>query len=394
MGTYEILLGLTLVIILSYVFEIIAGKFKLPSILLLIGTGIGLKVMSDFLGWQTINLMTIIPVLGTVGLILIVFEGALEIDYTREKNSLIKNALINAAIGLVLHALLVTYAIHVFTNTSWHTALVNAIPFSVISSAIAIPSTVGMNQKSKEFIVYESSFSDILGIIFFNYALIYSSFSFQLVTSLVKELLFVGVMSVVFSLLLLYLLKSIKHHVKFILIIAVLILVYVLGKMLHVSSLILILFFGLFLNNMDQIPSDNFQKYFNYENFKKDFHFLHQITAEGVFLIKTFFFLLFGYIINPALLRDPQALLLGGIVLIFLYFIRWVLLKMTLKSTLPELLLAPRGLISVLLFLSIPTELQLPQIHLGLLFVVVLGTALVLGFRAFLATPGKPSGSH
>ena len=48
-------------------------------------------------------------------------------------------------------------------------ALVNAIPLSIISSAIAIPSVDQIGKSKREFIVYESIFSDIFGILIFNF---------------------------------------------------------------------------------------------------------------------------------------------------------------------------------------------------------------------------------
>jgi len=47
----------------------------------------------------------------------------------------------------------------------------SAIPLAIISSAVAIPSAAGLLKQDREFVVYESTFSDILGIMIFNYAL-------------------------------------------------------------------------------------------------------------------------------------------------------------------------------------------------------------------------------
>ena len=50
-------------------------------------------------------------------------------------------------------------------------AVLFAIPLSIISSAVAIPSATGLIDHEREFVIYESTFSDILGIMIFNYAL-------------------------------------------------------------------------------------------------------------------------------------------------------------------------------------------------------------------------------
>ena len=50
---------------------------------------------------------------------------------------------------------------------SWMSAIVYATPLSILSSAIIIPSVGNLTQEKKEFHVYESTFSDILGIMQF-----------------------------------------------------------------------------------------------------------------------------------------------------------------------------------------------------------------------------------
>ena len=46
-------------------------------------------------------------------------------------------------------------------------ALVYALPLSIMSSAIIIPSVANLSNYKKEFLIYESTFSDILGIMVF-----------------------------------------------------------------------------------------------------------------------------------------------------------------------------------------------------------------------------------
>ena len=46
-------------------------------------------------------------------------------------------------------------------------AALAAMPFAVVSSAVAIPSSAGLADATREFVVYESSLSDILGVLVF-----------------------------------------------------------------------------------------------------------------------------------------------------------------------------------------------------------------------------------
>lgn len=384
MSTGLILIILCSLILIGYLLDIFAKFLKIPSVLLLIGLGVLLKVLVGYLNIATIDFMRVIPTIGTLGLILIVFEGGLELEFKKEKSSIVRNAFLLSLIILIMTALGIAAVFMHFTNASFYVSLVNAIPYSVISSAIAIPSAKNLSGSSREFITFESSFSDIFGIVFFNYALQYSAISMAVVGGLLGELTLVTLLSLLFCLLLLYLLRKITHHVKFVMIIAFMVLLYAIGKELHLSSLILVLIFGLLVRNIQVIKHPWLAEKYSSPEFKSDFHLLHSITAEGVFLIKTFFFVLFGFIIDLDLLSDPVMLQIGGVVLAVIYLSRLVALPVFIRKVMPELLYSPRGLISILLYLSLPESMKLPQLHTGLLFFIVLSTSLVMVSSVFL----------
>jgi len=366
------------IIIIAYLIEVFARRTKIPAVLFLIILGILMRQVSDHLKLIDFDFKTIIPVLGTFGLILIVFEGALELDYEKQKNRIIRNAFLSSLIILVATTIAVTILLSEITELSFHQCLVNAIPLSIISSAIAIPSVVSMTTKTKEFITYESTFSDILGIILFNYAVTFSVINTGMFMKLGAELVLVTLLSLAGCLLLLFLLKKITHTVKFILIITVMVFLFSIGKYYHLSSLILVLVFGLFLKNLHLFRGPLFQKYFVYDKFDKDFSFLHQITAEGVFLVKTFFFVIFGFIIDFEELLYTRTLVISLLVIGIIYLIRAVFIRLITKGFLPITFISPRGLITILLYLSIPEEFRIPEVNAGVLFLVVLITSFMM----------------
>ncbi len=390
MTTYTILIGLSLLVIFSYLFDLFAKKTKLPSILLLLTLGIGLRLLSDHFKWETFNFFKILPTLGTVGLILIVFEGALELKYEKSKNKVIKGALSSAFFILLITVLLITFIIHQISGKDWYICFINAIPFSVISSAIAIPSVSGFNQKTREFIIYESSFSDIIGIILFNFAIANSQISFSSFLGLGTDLLSISILSIAACAILMYIMRKIKHHVKFFLILSILILVYAVGQTLHLPSLILILVFGLFLNNADQFNYLWFKAKFWYDSFEKDLVQLHQLSAESAFIIRTFFFVIFGFTINLSDLNDNYLFINGAIILFSIFALRFIYLYFFRKENLkPEGFVTPRGLISILLFYNIPNELRLAEIDASYLFLIVLGTSIIMTIGLMLNKPKK-----
>lgn len=379
MSTYTTLIILSGLIIFSYLFDLVARRIKLPSVLLLLLLGIGLKVLVDHYQWQTFNFLTILPTLGTVGLIMIVFEGSLELKYHPEKNKLIKSAFFSALTILLGTVIIVTMIIYQITHHSLYTCIANAIPFSVISSAIAIPSANALRGKDKEFVVYESSFSDILAIVLFNFVISNKSITTGSFVELGFTTLLILLLSAFASVLLLFLMGRLNQHIKFFLIISILILLYAIGQSFHLSALVLILSTGLFLNNADAIKFAWFKSTFIYKNLSQDLSQLYQLSAESAFILRTFFFIIFGFTMNIYELNDWLVIANGVFILASIYGVRYIFLKIFRKdSTIPVLYVAPRGLISILLYYNLPDHLKLQEISTSFLFMVVLGTSIVM----------------
>src|SRR5688572_6347814 len=154
MDTYSILILLGSLVIFSYLFDIFSRKTRVPSVLLLLFLGMLLRYGSGLLEIPVYNFSTILPLLGTVGLILIVFEGALELKYDAGKAKLIKNAFGAAVFILIFTSLAIAGIFYYFLDQSFYICVLNALPFSVISSSIAIPSVASLQNSKKEFIVY------------------------------------------------------------------------------------------------------------------------------------------------------------------------------------------------------------------------------------------------
>ncbi|WP_343535692.1 sodium:proton antiporter [Pedobacter sp.] len=379
MTTYTILIVLSALVIFSYLFDLVASRTKLPSVLLLLVLGIGLRILVDKLQIHTFSFLQILPTLGTVGLILIVFEGSLELKYAREKNKVIKGAFLSALLILIATVAVITFIIYQITGQTLYLCFVNAIPFSVISSAIAIPSVSNINKKSKEFVIYESSFSDILGIILFNFAVANQHITVGSFGQLAINTILILLLSVVACITLLYLMGRLRHHIKFFLIISILIMVYAIGQSFHLSALVLILSFGLFLNNADAIKHAWFRSVFIYKNLSNDLTQLHQLSAETAFIIRTFFFVIFGFTMNIYELDNFNIIANGIIMLGSIYVIRFAYLYFFKREhVLPEGFVTPRGLISILLYYNLPQHMKLAEIGTPFLFMVVLGSSLVM----------------
>ncbi|MBK8567263.1 MAG: sodium:proton antiporter [Saprospiraceae bacterium] len=396
MGTYPILMLLCGLVIFSYLFDIFSRKTKVPSVLLLLATGVGLQLLANAFQLKIVDFGKVLPLLGTIGLILIVLEGALELRYTKEKKRVILQSLGASFFLLLGSSLAIGWLFQYVTDAPFKTCLLNAIPFSTISSAIAIPSVANLAEKKKEFIVYESTFSDILGIMFFNFMTANEEISLGSFVGLTIETVLVLLLAAAFCFALLYLLKRIDHHIKFFLIIALLVLIYAIGKHYHLSTLIIILVFGLFLNNTQIFDFEWFRKRFQYADFNKDLGQLHLLTGESAFLIRTFFFIVFGFTMQLDGLKNLATIGNGLATVGIIYLMRWAYLKFVARVELnPELYVSPRGLISILLFFSLPTSAKLGGIDSSLLLFAILATGLVMTYGLVRgAKPRKEQGEN
>jgi NhaP-type Na+/H+ or K+/H+ antiporter len=168
-------------------------------------------------------------------------------------------------------------------------------------------------------------------------------------------------------------------NIKFFLIFSLLILIYSGGKILHLPSLLIILVFGLLINNWEKISFKRLIKYFPHTEVESLRVFLHSITAESSFLIRTFFFLLFGYSIDLSFLNDQTVIIIGSLIVLSLFIIRWLYLRFYFKTKVfPEVFFIPRGLITIVLFFKIPSNLKLDNFNDGILFFIVLSTSIIL----------------
>jgi len=381
MSVEIILIILSSLVIFSYLFDLTAKNFKIPSVILLLLSGIGLRYLADFFSFKTPDFTPILPLVGTIGLILIVLEGSLELKLEKEKSGLIKKSLGSAFFILIITSSGIALFFYYLTGENFRTCFLNAVPLGVISSAIAIPSANTLPVNRKDFIVYESSLSDIFGIMLFNFMITNDSINATSFLNLTWQTILILVISGLFCLVLLYLLKRITHHLKFFLIIAMLILTYAIGKFYHLPTLVIVLAFGLFLNNLQWIRHLKFRQIFEYENFNKDLQQLTQLTGESAFLVRTFFFLIFGFTLEVNSLLHLNVLLNGAVIILVIYFVRIIYQKIFVSTaSWAEYFLAPRGLISILLFFSIPDDLKLNGLENGMLFFVILTSSLIMSF--------------
>lgn len=379
LNPYVFIIAACLLVIISYLFNLLAKKTGIPAVLLLLLLGIGTRELILSLGENFIVPPELVELFGIIGLIMIILEAGLDLSISRKKVKLVRNAFFSALVILVLSSAALSALLYYILKEPYIDCLVYALPLSVVSSAIVIPSISHLDEYKKEFLVYETSFSDILGILLFNYIVAGNYLHGSNIARFFGSILLSVAVSILISLLILFMLTRIKTKVRFFLVFAILIFLYAGGKMLHLPALFIILLFGLIVSNWNMSFFRRFQHYMPPKNVQNISHLLHSLTAESSFLIRTFFFFSFGLTIDIWLLADRSVILTGSAIVATLLGIRYIYLRFFLRSHIfPGLFYMPRGLITILLFYSIPEVYRLSRFNEGILFFTILVTSVIM----------------
>ncbi len=390
LGAYTFIIAASIIVLLSFLFGMVAKKTNIPAVLMLIALGVGVQYLLKYAGIENVNFFPILEVLGIVGLIMIVLEAALELELKKEKAGLIGKSLVVALLGLVASVVSAAAIIYYMVDDmSWWQAALYATPLSILSSAIIIPSVGNLVQHKKEFHIYESTFSDILGIMLFYFIIGVIDSTAPIETGghgggnpVADFFISLGItiaVAVVASYVLLSIFQHIKGGAKLFLLIAMLLLLYSVGKKAHLSPLIIILVFGLVVSNSKLFFRGFLNKLLHHEKFHDMEHGLHVVTLETAFVVRTFFFVIFGASIALASLLSLDVLFISLALLGSIYLVRWVFLRIFVgKDLTPQLWIAPRGLITVLLFYAIPSEHINTEFQSGILLFIIIATGLVM----------------
>ena len=380
-STPSILIALALVVILSYLFNLLSRATRIPSVLMLLSTGLALRALSEGpLQGRIPDMQPALEVLGSIGLIMIVLEAALDLELVRENRKMIFGGLNLTIAEIGISVAFVAAILHFGLSADWSRSVVYAIPLAILSSAIIIPSVEHLRKRSvKEFMIYQSTISDILGIMLFYFVIEglqhptggwqpwLQSFLWSFVGSVV--------VSALFAYALVLLLQKIRTSLKMFLLIAVLILLYAVGKILNLSSLLIILIFGLMLRNPQIFIRGFLLRWINMDVVRSLLLDFQLITRETAFIVRTFFFVVFGFSIALGSLTKGSTVFISGLVVVGLLYWRGQAVKALMPNS-DRIIryMAPRGLITILLFYSIPPELSIAGFDRGLLLYVILAS--------------------
>lgn len=377
--TNYIILALCVLIILSYIFDITSKYSKIPGVIFLIALGIVIQLIGKAANLVIPNLKPVLPIIGTLGLILIIMEASLDLKLQKRKRWLIIKSISSAFVLFAAFTAVFCYVFVQFFGFSVRDSLLNGIPLGIISSSVAIPSAILLNSDDKEFVIYESSFSDIFGIIVFDFILISQAsigsgilhFAFSTLITIVIAIFTTSILAI--------LLHKIKYHVNYVIIMTSVITIYMLAKILHLPALLLVLTFGLILSNNQFLENTFIKRFVDFAKFRNDMDSFKKIISEFTFIVRSFFFIMFGYYTEITGLFNLSNIIAALAITASVFLLRMVFIKQVLRMpVMPLVFFMPRGLITILLFLSVPFASRIPLISEEVITLVILMTIFIL----------------
>jgi potassium/hydrogen antiporter len=102
---------------------------------------------------------------------------------------------------------------------------------------------------------------------------------------------------------------------------------------------------------------------------------LKELLGEATFLVRSLFFLLFGFLIQTNAVLNLETLPWAVGIVLGIVFLRFIQLKLSGLKISPMLFIAPRGLITILLFLSINETKRISLVNPSLIIQVILLSA-------------------
>jgi hypothetical protein len=138
------------------------------------------------------------------------------------------------------------------------------------------------------------------------------------------------------------------------------------------------MFFGLIMENFDELDRFNWIHRLKPKQLDKEVQKFKELIIEAAFLIRSLFFLLFGFLMKTEDILNPETFGIALGVSALIYLIRAMQLAYFKVKLMPLLFIAPRGLITILLFLSIPEIHRIPFVSKALIIQVIVLSALFM----------------
>lgn len=392
MYTNYIILGIGALLFFAHLFNKLFDHTKIPDVLLLLLTGllIGpvLHIISpaDFGGVGKVFVI--------LALIVILFESGSHLDIESISNSAV-DSLKLTVINFASTVFFISFISFFFFKLDIGSALIFGGILGGTSSAVVIPllNKLSVNDKTRTALLLESTFSDVLCIIFTIGAI--ESIKFGTLNiglmfgKILSSFVMASVIGIVFSLVwlsFLYRVRKLENNIF--LTQAFVFIIYSITELLGFSGAIAALVFGFGISNLKFFNLEKLSPVINTKAFmsKKEKAF----TNEIVFIIKTFLFVYIGISIQ---LSNIKIISISLLLTIVLYLVRIIVVRISFKKDttkddmLTAAIMTPKGLAAAVLA-SLPLaaglnngDFILSSVYSVILFSIILTSLLVFLFE-------------
>lgn len=330
----ETVLGLTgLVILVGLAGELIFHRTGIPSVLFLMGLGVVLGPVLHLA--NAASLTAFAPYFGTVALLIILFDGGINLQMMKVLKETPLALLYSLMVFLCTVGAIAVYYVWILQG-AWLPGLLLGAILGGTAAAIILPvvsKTVSVSEPVKVLISLDSAFSEVFVVVI----------SLALMSMMTSEGHSVGVVRDIFhafwDALMLAILAGAAwarllawlegQALSYMLTLAAIFVLYYIAELLGANGAITILLFGLVLANMEFLIgrlARPIRAMIGYELNQAQFAldtFLKRINEELSFLVRTFFYVLLGLILDFSLLSSQVAVAGFGL-FTAIVLVRWI----------------------------------------------------------------------
>jgi len=133
------------------------------------------------------------------------------------------------------------------------------------------------------------------------------------------------------------------------------------------------------LANNRYLEMDFVKRFIDFPKLRNDISSFKKILTELTFIVRSFFFIMFGFYTQVNDLFNQDNILTGVLITVGIFLSRWLFFKLILHlPAVPLVFFAPRGLITSLLFISIPLESRVSIVSEEVVTLVILMTIIFM----------------
>jgi potassium/hydrogen antiporter len=380
-------------LVLAFLANRVFRVTRIPDVVLLMALGVVLGPGLGLLHADTLSRAT--NLLGTLAIILVLFEGGLELNL-RDTLRHFPGSFLLACVCYIFTVVLIAFVIVKGLHLSLVNGLLVGAALGCTSSTVVLPVLQQMDAEEpvKVTLMLEASWGDVLAVLMVGLLLGLQSQTGTMAGGLAHRflvqvgvaLLFAVVAGILWSRLL-----HVLSEQRFwqVLTFSMVLVLYAGMEALGANGLIAVLAFGLTISNFPGVdPSLGLRgpltKLAESQQSLLTFH------SELAFLVRTFFFVLIGAVAQLGIFRQHPLLIAGTLGSLFLarwlaiHSSRWAWKGISIPGREAILWMLPRGLITVVLAIQI-AEARSSELSFlpGLAFAVILATNLLLVFGSW-----------